>query len=106
MSMTVRQAARQRKKVAQPPHFDQSGATGSLDAAAMPPGAQLPADTGVRDGDKVEGMKKGFYTIMAAQFFSSLADNALLIAAIALLADLNEPRWMTPALKQCFVVSY
>ena len=28
-------------------------------------------------------MKSGFYTIMAAQFFSSLADNALLIAAIA-----------------------
>src|SRR5260364_97176 len=32
-------------------------------------------------------MKNGFYTIMAAQFFSSLADNALLIAAIALLDD-------------------
>jgi MFS transporter, LPLT family, lysophospholipid transporter len=27
-------------------------------------------------------MKKGFYTIMAAQFFSSLADNALLVAAM------------------------
>ena len=51
-------------------------------------------------------MKSGFYTIMAAQFFSSLADNALLIAAIALLRDLNEPGWMTPALKQSFVVSY
>jgi MFS family permease len=51
-------------------------------------------------------MKPGFYTIMAAQFFSSLADNALLIAAIALLRDLNEPGWMTPALKQSFVVSY
>ena len=31
-------------------------------------------------------MTRSFYTIMAAQFFSSLADNALLIAAIALLA--------------------
>jgi len=51
-------------------------------------------------------MKAGFYTIMAAQFFSSLADNALLIAAIALLQQLNEPDWMTPALKQSFVVSY
>src|SRR5215467_11190880 len=51
-------------------------------------------------------MKSGFYTIMAAQFFSSLADNALLIAAIALLRDLSEPGWMTPALKQCFVLSY
>ena len=51
-------------------------------------------------------MKRGFYTIMAAQFFSSLADNALLIAAIALLRDLDEPVWMTPALKQSFVLSY
>ncbi len=51
-------------------------------------------------------MKKGFYTIMAAQFFSSLADNALLVAAIALLRQLSEPAWMTPALKQSFVVSY
>jgi MFS family permease len=51
-------------------------------------------------------MKSGFYTIMAAQFFSSLADNALLIAAIALLRDLAEPAWMTPALKMSFVVSY
>lgn len=51
-------------------------------------------------------MKRGFYTIMAAQFFSSLADNALLIAAIRLLEELNAPDWMTPALKQSFVVSY
>ena len=51
-------------------------------------------------------MKAGFYTIMAAQFFSSLADNALLIAAIQLLRDLQSPSWMTPALKQCFVISY
>jgi MFS transporter, LPLT family, lysophospholipid transporter len=51
-------------------------------------------------------MKPGFYTIIAAQFFSSLADNALLIAAIALLRELHEPAWMTPALKQSFVVSY
>ncbi|MBY4898019.1 lysophospholipid transporter LplT [Cupriavidus sp. AU9028] len=51
-------------------------------------------------------MKKGFYTIMAAQFFSSLADNALLIAAIALLAELHSPQWMTPLLKLFFVLSY
>ena len=36
-------------------------------------------------------MKRGFYTIMAAQFFSSLADNALLIAAIQLLDQLHGP---------------
>ena len=51
-------------------------------------------------------MKPGFYTIIAAQFFSSLADNALFIAAIALLRDMQEPAWMTPALKQSFVLSY
>jgi len=51
-------------------------------------------------------MKAGFYTIMAAQFFSSLADNALLIAAIRLLHELEAPERMTPALKQSFVVSY
>jgi MFS family permease len=51
-------------------------------------------------------MQAGFYTIMAAQFFSSLADNALLVAAIQLLRDLESPGWMTPSLKQCFVVSY
>ena len=51
-------------------------------------------------------MKRGFYNILAAQFLSSLADNALLIAAIALLATLHAPDWMTPLLKLFFVVSY
>ena len=51
-------------------------------------------------------MKRGFYTIMGAQFFSSLADNALLIASIALLAELNGPAWMTPLLKFFFTASY
>ena len=51
-------------------------------------------------------MKRGFYAIMAAQFFSSLADNALLIAAIGLLAEMSGPAWMTPLLKFFFTVSY
>ena len=51
-------------------------------------------------------MKRGFYTIMAAQFFSSLADNALLIAAIQLLAQLSGPTWMVPLLKFFFTISY
>jgi MFS transporter, LPLT family, lysophospholipid transporter len=51
-------------------------------------------------------MNRGFYTIMAAQFFSSLADNALLIAAIALLRDIHAPELMTPMLKSFFFVSY
>ena len=51
-------------------------------------------------------MKRGFYTIMAAQFFSSLADNALLIAAIALLIEMAAPEWMRPMLKLFFTISY
>ena len=51
-------------------------------------------------------MKRGFYTIMAAQFFSSLADNALLIAAIAMLIEMAAPGWLTPLLKLFFTVSY
>jgi MFS family permease len=51
-------------------------------------------------------MNRGFYAIMAAQFFSSLADNALLIASIALLMEMKSPLWMTPLLKQFFVLSY
>jgi len=51
-------------------------------------------------------MKRGFYTIMAAQFFSSLADNALLIASIALLNSMKSQDWMTPLLKLFFVLSY
>jgi LPLT family lysophospholipid transporter-like MFS transporter len=51
-------------------------------------------------------MKKGFYTIMAAQFFSSLADQALFIAAIAMLLMLQGPPWLTPLLKFFFTISY
>jgi LPLT family lysophospholipid transporter-like MFS transporter len=51
-------------------------------------------------------MGSGFYIIMAAQFFSSLADNALLVAAIALLVQADSPSWLTPYLKFFFVVSY
>jgi MFS transporter, LPLT family, lysophospholipid transporter len=51
-------------------------------------------------------MKKGFYTIIAAQFVSSLADNALLIAAIALLTVIASPAWVTPLLQIFFTVSY
>jgi MFS family permease len=51
-------------------------------------------------------MKRGFYTILAAQFFSALADNALLFAAIALLKELKAPDWHTPLLQEAFVISY
>jgi len=43
---------------------------------------------------------------MAAQFFSALADNALLFAAIALLKEVHAPNWHTPILQGFFVFSY
>lgn len=51
-------------------------------------------------------MNRGFYIILAAQFLSALADNALLFAAIAMLASLSAPDWHTPLLQQFFVFSY
>lgn len=51
-------------------------------------------------------MPFGFYIIMAAQFFSALADNALLIAAIAALREMQAPAEYEPLLKTCFTLSY
>ncbi len=51
-------------------------------------------------------MNRGFYTILAAQFFSALADNALLFAAIELLKDRAAPAWQIPVLQQFFVLSF
>ena len=51
-------------------------------------------------------MNPGFYIIMAAQFFSALADNALLIAAISMLRDIQSPAQYEPLLKLFFTVSY
>jgi MFS transporter, LPLT family, lysophospholipid transporter len=49
---------------------------------------------------------RGFYTIMSAQFFSSLADNALFIAAIALLKHAGAPEWHRAALVPMFAFFY
>jgi MFS family permease len=43
---------------------------------------------------------------MAAQFFSSLADNALLFVAIDLLVTMKSPAWIIPLLKLSFVLFY
>lgn len=43
---------------------------------------------------------------MAAQAFSSLADNALFIAAIALIIELKGPGWMAPFMKWSFALAY
>ena len=51
-------------------------------------------------------MNRGFYTIMAAQFFSSLADNALIFVAIGLLTAMKAPASFIPLLKLWFVLPY
>ena len=51
-------------------------------------------------------MPFGFYIIMAAQFFSARADNALLIAAIAALREMQAPPEFEPLLKTSFTLSY
>ena len=51
-------------------------------------------------------MKRGFYTIMAAQFFSSLADNALFVAAVELLRSSGAHPWQEAALVPMFALFY
>ena len=51
-------------------------------------------------------MPFGFYMIMAAQFFSALADNALLIASIYVLREMQAPQEYEPLLKLIFTLSY
>ena len=51
-------------------------------------------------------MKRGFFTIMSAQFFSSLADNALFVAAVQLLRTSQAPEWQQAALVPMFALFY
>jgi len=63
--------------------------------------AQMPASR-----LRATRMKKGFSTIMSAQFFSSLADNALTVAAIELLRSNHAPPWHVPVLAVVFALFY
>ena len=51
-------------------------------------------------------MKRGFFTIMSAQFLSSLADYALLVAAVQLLRSSQAPEWQQAALVPMFALFY
>ncbi|MBA3058831.1 MAG: lysophospholipid transporter LplT [Gammaproteobacteria bacterium] len=51
-------------------------------------------------------MKRGFFTIMSAQFFSSLADNALFVTAVQLLRSSDAPEWQQAALVPMFALFY
>ena len=51
-------------------------------------------------------MAPGFYILLAAQFVSALADNALLLVAMALLLEQSQPAYWVPLLKLMFTLSY
>ena len=51
-------------------------------------------------------MKRGFFTIMSAQFFSSLADNALFVAAVELIRISGGAEWERAALVPMFALFY
>ncbi|RYF65002.1 MAG: lysophospholipid transporter LplT, partial [Comamonadaceae bacterium] len=51
-------------------------------------------------------MKRGFFTIMSAQFFSSLADNALFVAAVEMMRSSGAPEWQRAALVPIFTLFY
>ncbi|HTH79524.1 MAG TPA: lysophospholipid transporter LplT [Ramlibacter sp.] len=51
-------------------------------------------------------MKRGFYTLMSAQFFSSLADQALFVAAVELIKSSGGPEWERAALVPIFALFY
>ncbi len=51
-------------------------------------------------------MPPGFHRLIAAQFCSALADNALLIVTIALLAERQLAPWLAPLLKFAFTLAY
>jgi MFS transporter, LPLT family, lysophospholipid transporter len=55
---------------------------------------------------RTPSMKRGFFTIMSAQFFSSLADNALFVAAVELLRTGGAPEWQRAALVPMFALFY
>src|SRR6201987_3455456 len=51
-------------------------------------------------------MKRGFYTLMSAQFFSSLADQALFVGAVELIKSGGGPEWQRAALVPIFALFY
>ncbi len=101
-----RHRAHAHRAAGEPPRRIAGGSRDGLPRTGSLPAIREDGNGTAVYGDEFEGMKKSFYTIMAAQFFSSLADNALLIAAIALLTEMHSPQWMTPLLKLFFVLSY
>jgi LPLT family lysophospholipid transporter-like MFS transporter len=59
-------------------------------------------NTGVQD----RLFSRGMMAVLVAQFFSALADNALLFAAIAMLKSIHAPDWQMPLLQEFFAIAF
>jgi MFS family permease len=84
-----------------------AGVTPSCRAREAPPTVTPVSshDAMLRDVSS-QRLPPGFAALIAAQFTSALADNALLIVAIALLEQQGWPGWWAPLLKFGLVLSY
>lgn len=51
-------------------------------------------------------LSRAMLAVLVAQFFSALADNALLFAAIAMLKAMQAPAWQMPLLQEFFVIAF
>ena len=51
-------------------------------------------------------LSRGMSAVLVAQFFSALADNALLFAAIAMLKFMHAPDWQMPMLQEFFAIAF
>ena len=56
--------------------------------------------------DRAPLWSRGMAAVLAAQFLSAMADNALLFAALALLKAKLYPQWTDPLLQEFFVGAY
>src|SRR6202453_2946917 len=57
-------------------------------------------------GDRAPLWSRGMAAVLAAQFLSAMADNALLFATLALLKARLYPQWTEPLLQEFFVAAY
>ena len=76
----------------------------SVYAVAFREAAHAAGFIGVCMNNKL--VSRGMLAVLAAQFISALADNALLFAAIALLKTQLAPDWQTPLLQEFFVAAF
>lgn len=71
-----------------------------------PPRPHLPFALGTHRNTSTPDMPQGFFWLIAAQFFSGLADNTLLIVTMAWLKEQGYEVWWAPLLKFAFTWAY